>query len=551
MSVDRARRPSALLPWWDVYFAIAGRGVTVAVTLLDRRHPLGRRPRRGRPRIAGDGRRCTRRSAGRRDRGATPRTRRAVRRDRAGWRSSPSRWWRHRSRPGCSSRVTPHDLHAASRRAAVLVADRRSTWCRRPARPSRTRRSCPATVLIAVVSGGGRHLARLLDRPGDRAERRARPSSSSSSRRAGPRWPRLSHEAGVAAERPGWPARSTTPWPRASPASSRCSRRPTRSCATTRRRRWPCAPRRKTWPRPGPWSRPSRRPRWRRGHCPIRVRRQASRFSEETGVPATVRITGAERRAADRGRGGAAARDPGGAGQRAPARGGRRGARCCWPTTTDEVRLTVRDDGRGFDPGAPTDGFGLTGMRARAEQVERHADRGQRARRGHDDRTRGARVIRILLVDDHPVVRLGSARHARRRARPDRGRRGLLGRRGLALALAERPDIVLMDLRMPGGDGVSATERILAAAPATRVLVLTTYESDRDILRAIEAGAGGYLLKDALAGRAGRRGPGGGPRRDRARAERRVHPGAPGARRPRRRPSRPARPRCCGWSREG
>jgi DNA-binding NarL/FixJ family response regulator len=50
---------------------------------------------------------------------------------------------------------------------------------------------------------------------------------------------------------------------------------------------------------------------------------------------------------------------------------------------------------------------------------------------------------------------------------------------------------------MPGGDGVSATARITAAAPGVRVLVLTTYESDRDILRAIEAGAGGYLLKDA------------------------------------------------------
>jgi DNA-binding NarL/FixJ family response regulator len=56
---------------------------------------------------------------------------------------------------------------------------------------------------------------------------------------------------------------------------------------------------------------------------------------------------------------------------------------------------------------------------------------------------------------------------------------------------------VLMDLRMPGGDGVEATARIVATVPGARVIVLTTYESDRDILRAIEAGAGGYLLKDA------------------------------------------------------
>jgi len=106
-------------------------------------------------------------------------------------------------------------------------------------------------------------------------------------------------------------------------------------------------------------------------------------------------------------------------------------------------------------------------------------------------------VIRILLVDDHPVVR--------------HGLRGMLdaeddlrvigeassGAAGVDLAAAERPDIVLMDLRMPDGDGVSATEQILARVPGTRVVVLTTYESDRDILRAIEAGACGYLLKDA------------------------------------------------------
>ena len=57
-----------------------------------------------------------------------------------------------------------------------------------------------------------------------------------------------------------------------------------------------------------------------------------------------------------------------------------------------------------------------------------------------------------------------------------------------------------MDLRMPGGDGVEATARILAESTGIRVMVLTTYESDRDILRAIEAGASGYLLKDASPG---------------------------------------------------
>ncbi|WP_229069554.1 response regulator transcription factor [Actinoplanes sp. DH11] len=106
-------------------------------------------------------------------------------------------------------------------------------------------------------------------------------------------------------------------------------------------------------------------------------------------------------------------------------------------------------------------------------------------------------MIRILLVDDHPVVRMGLRGMLDAEADLTVIGEASSGTEGVALALAERPDIVLMDLRMPGGDGVQATGRILAAAPDVRVMVLTTYESDRDILRAIEAGASGYLLKDA------------------------------------------------------
>src|SRR5690606_8292264 len=109
----------------------------------------------------------------------------------------------------------------------------------------------------------------------------------------------------------------------------------------------------------------------------------------------------------------------------------------------------------------------------------------------------GSRVITVLLVDDHSVVRAGV--------------RGMLAGEpdvtvvGEAASAAEAvvsvaalaPDVVLMDLRMPGGDGVAATRRILAGSPATRVVVLTTYETDGDILPAVEAGAAGYLLKDA------------------------------------------------------
>ncbi|GAA3345573.1 response regulator transcription factor [Amorphoplanes nipponensis] len=106
-------------------------------------------------------------------------------------------------------------------------------------------------------------------------------------------------------------------------------------------------------------------------------------------------------------------------------------------------------------------------------------------------------MIRLILVDDHPVVRHGL--RGMLEAEPDLCVVGEAssGPEGVALAAELRPDIVLMDLRMPGGDGVEATAGIVSTVPGVRVMVLTTYESDRDILRAIEAGAGGYLLKDA------------------------------------------------------
>jgi DNA-binding NarL/FixJ family response regulator len=67
----------------------------------------------------------------------------------------------------------------------------------------------------------------------------------------------------------------------------------------------------------------------------------------------------------------------------------------------------------------------------------------------------------------------------------------------VAAVCAHQPDVVLMDLRMPGADGVQATKLVLALQPQCRVVVLTTYDNDADILRAVEAGASGYLLKDA------------------------------------------------------
>ena len=105
-------------------------------------------------------------------------------------------------------------------------------------------------------------------------------------------------------------------------------------------------------------------------------------------------------------------------------------------------------------------------------------------------------MTRVLVVDDHPVVRGGVVGWLA--AQPDIDVVGEAGdgMEALAAVAEHRPDVVLMDLRMPRMDGVTATGRILAAHPAVRVLVLTTYDTDADIVRAVEAGATGYLLKD-------------------------------------------------------
>ncbi|GIJ23857.1 response regulator [Micromonospora lutea] len=105
-------------------------------------------------------------------------------------------------------------------------------------------------------------------------------------------------------------------------------------------------------------------------------------------------------------------------------------------------------------------------------------------------------MITVLLVDDHPVVRAGVA--GMLAGADDITIVGEAGDAAEAVTHVRhrRPDVVLMDLRLPGGDGVDATTRILTESPQTRVVVLTTYETDADILRAVEAGAAGYLLKD-------------------------------------------------------
>ncbi|WP_276320686.1 response regulator [Phytoactinopolyspora endophytica] len=105
-------------------------------------------------------------------------------------------------------------------------------------------------------------------------------------------------------------------------------------------------------------------------------------------------------------------------------------------------------------------------------------------------------TLRILLVDDHPVVRTGLAGMLSVEEDLDVVGEASNGEEAVAMSRKLSPDVVLMDLRMPRMDGAEATARILAQCPTVRVLVLTTYDTDADIIRAVEAGATGYLLKD-------------------------------------------------------
>ncbi|MDQ1180459.1 DNA-binding NarL/FixJ family response regulator [Rhodococcus sp. SORGH_AS 301] len=104
--------------------------------------------------------------------------------------------------------------------------------------------------------------------------------------------------------------------------------------------------------------------------------------------------------------------------------------------------------------------------------------------------------ISVLLVDDQELMRMGLSMVLG--AQPDIDVVGDVPDGATAIAAAARlePDVVLMDVRMPGIDGVSATERIIAAQPEVRVIVMTTFDLDEHALGALRAGASGFLLKD-------------------------------------------------------
>ena len=194
-----------------------------------------------------------------------------------------------------------------------------------------------------------------------------------------------------------------------------------------------------------------------------------------------------------------------------------------------EVALDVRDDGKGFDRPRPTGSAwsrcgsasrdcrarcrsnrnreparrsrpasrSRAGRAAREPPRGRSADRSRSAGAAEVTAARPRRPIKLLIVDDHPVVRDGlSAMFARDPEFEVLGE-AADGAEAVRLALALAPDVILMDLRMPGMDGLTAITELGKRGSAARVLVLTTYDTDSHVLPAIEAGATGYLLKDA------------------------------------------------------
>jgi DNA-binding NarL/FixJ family response regulator len=107
--------------------------------------------------------------------------------------------------------------------------------------------------------------------------------------------------------------------------------------------------------------------------------------------------------------------------------------------------------------------------------------------------------VRIIVVDDQALFRTGLARLLNEDERIEVVGQAEDGLTAVDLVAKVKPDVVLMDLKMPNLDGIEATRRILAANPGVKVLVLTSFDADTSIIQALKAGAAGYVLKDSQA----------------------------------------------------
>ena len=170
------------------------------------------------------------------------------------------------------------------------------------------------------------------------------------------------------------------------------------------------------------------------------------------------------------------------------------------------VRLRVSDDGRGFDAGRPGRAAGRRpprpGHAAGPGHVGRRHPAGDvGAGRGHHRAAGGAGlVIRVVVIDDHPIVRDGLVRLIGSDPELEVVGSGGDGDAAVAICAELEPDVALMDLSMPGVGGVEATRLIGERAPGVQVIVLTSFMDRERVTEALDAGAIGYLLKDAEPG---------------------------------------------------
>ena len=109
------------------------------------------------------------------------------------------------------------------------------------------------------------------------------------------------------------------------------------------------------------------------------------------------------------------------------------------------------------------------------------------------------KVARILVVDDQMLFRTGLCSLLAAEPRVNVIGQAADGAEAVKEAIRLRPDVILMDLRMPNVDGIEATRQVVERVPGTKVLILTTFESDSQVLQALKAGASGYVLKDSSA----------------------------------------------------
>jgi DNA-binding NarL/FixJ family response regulator/two-component sensor histidine kinase len=186
---------------------------------------------------------------------------------------------------------------------------------------------------------------------------------------------------------------------------------------------------------------------------------------------------------------------------------------------SDAVRLELRDNGKGFVVDCVNGrGIGLIGMKERAQQIGATLVVTSKPGKGttivavspypaavHDMKASGAKKkpggtkkerIRVLIADDHAVVREGLVALVKRKSDMVIVAEASNGREAVDLWKQHRPHVTLLDLRMPELDGVGAIKEIREIDPNAHIVVLTTYDGDEDIYRAIKAGAKAYLLKD-------------------------------------------------------